>query len=407
MNGLGKNINYTKYINYVAIAYAFILPLSRAGIVFFSILLIILWLFEGEWKEKFKLLKQNKVALSIIAFLLFACISLLWTDEVAKAFRYIKKYWYFLPIFVLFTSIKREYITKIISAFIFGMFISEVISYGVFFELWQFKHATPENPSPFMHHIEYSVFLAFTALILLNRIFNEEDMKHKIFYTFFFLTVSGNLFLTAGRTGQFAFIIGLFVLALVSFKNKLKALTIAIILGVLVIGIAFNVSTTFHDRVITGKNNLLNVVENKNYCTSWGMRVGAWIVSKDIVMEDPILGLGFADNMKEFHHIIDEKYPSMKCMHTVFMHVHNQYLQVLIALGFVGLFLFLAIFYRIGRLQIDDQELSNMRYVYIAVLFFAFIPEVLLHRQFNMVLFALIIGLFLAQNRIENEVKND
>jgi len=38
-----KELNYTYYINILAIAYAFILPLSRAGISFFSILLFILF----------------------------------------------------------------------------------------------------------------------------------------------------------------------------------------------------------------------------------------------------------------------------------------------------------------------------------------------------------------------------
>ncbi len=405
MNILDKNIDYNRYINYIAVVYAFIIPLSRAGIVLLTVLLIIFWLLEGDWKEKFNVLKQNKVILAIVIFFLFSCISLLWTDEIMKSVKYIKKYWYFLPLFVILTSIKKEYIVKILSAFILGMFISEVISYGVFFELWQFKHATPENPSPFMHRIEYSVFLAFTALILVNRIFNEGNIKYKLFYTFFLITVSGNLFLIEGRTGQIAFLLGLFVLAILSFKHKVKAFAVAVILSILFVSAAFNFSATFHDRFTQGKDNLINVIENEDYCTSWGSRVGAWIISKDIIMNDPLLGAGISDNMKEFHHLIDIKYPKMKCMHGYYMHPHNQYLQVLTQLGFVGLFLFLAIFYRIGRLQIHDHELSNMRYVYLAVLFFAFIPEVLLHRQFNMALFALVIGLLLAQNRIENEIE--
>jgi O-antigen ligase len=255
-----------------------------------------------------------------------------------------------------------------------------------------------------MHHIEYSVFLAFTGLILLGRIFTEKDMKYKILYIFFFTTVSGNLFLTAGRTGQLAFVIGLFVLALISFQNKLKAFIVSFVLSTIIVGMAFNLSTTFHDRVIMGKNNLVNVVENASYCTSLGGRVGAWIISKDMIKENPILGVGIIDNMKDFHSIIDNKYPEMKCMHQSFMHIHNQFLEVSTQMGFIGLLIFISIFYMIARLPIRENQYKNIKYIYVTILMFSFIPEVLFHRQFSMALFALIIGLLLAQHRIENEI---
>jgi len=284
------------------------------------------------------------------------------------------------------------------------MFVSEIISYGVFFKLWCFGHASVENPSPFMHHIEYSVFLAFTGLILLGRIFTEKNIKYKLLYIFFFTTVSGNLFLTAGRTGQLSFVVGLFVLALISFQNKLKAFTISVILSTLIVSVAFNMSTTFHDRIIMGKNNLVNVVENASYCTSLGGRVGAWIISKDMILENPILGVGIIDNMKDFHSIIDEKYPEMKCMHQSFMHVHNQFFEVATQMGLLGLIIFIAIFYMVVKLPIYEKQYKNIKYVYVTILMFSFVPEVLFHRQFSMALFALIIGLLLAQYRIENEI---
>jgi len=333
-------------------------------------------------------------------------VALMWSEDTIKALGYIKKYWYLLPTLVLLTSLKKEYIPKILSAFILGMFVSEIISYGVFFELWQFKHATPTNLSPFMHHIEYSIFLAFTALLLLSRIFSNDTMGTKIFYMLFFITVTGNLFLTEGRTGQIAFILGLFILAIISFKNKFKSISISFVLTSVILMLAFNLSNTFHDRIIMGQESLVNVIQNEDYSTSLGSRVGAWIVCKDIMMQNPIVGVGIHDNMNVFHSIIDEKYPEMQCMHNTFMHVHNQYLQIFTQLGLVGLFLFLAIFYTLAKTHIENKEFKNIKYVYLTILLFAFIPEVLLHRQFNMALFALIVGLLLAQNRIENEIQN-
>jgi len=386
------------------LVYAFILPLSRAGISFLTAFLIILWVVEGQFQKKMQMMIENKVFISLFLFLIFNLISVFWTDQLAETVAYVKKYWYFLPILVFFTSVKRVYVSKILSAFILGMFLSEVIAYGVFFELWQFKHATPQNPSPFMHHIEYSVFLAFTALILLSRIFNGSDLKYKLIYSFFFVTISGNLFLTAGRTGQIAFILGLFVLSIVSFKNRGKAFLVAVVLSSLLLGSAFTLSTTFHERVMTAKNSVVSVIEKENYCTSWGSRVGAWVVAKDIIVEHPLLGVGIVDNMQVFHTLIDDKYPKMKCVQQNFMHMHNQYLQILTQLGMIGLVLFLVIFYRIITIKLEKREYRVMKYIYVTVLGFSFVAEVIFHRQFSMALFALIIGLLLAEYRIENEI---
>ena len=401
-----KDLDFTQYINYVAMIYAFLLPLSRAGIGILSGLFIVFWLLEGNFKQKFLMYKNNKVIMALLMFLVWNIFSLFWTEQTYEAARIMKRYWYLLPMFVLMASLKKEYISKVLSSFVFGMFVSEVIAYGVFFEWWTCCKATVDNPSPFMHHIEYSVYLALTALILLNRIFNFYSLKYKIFYTLFFVTVTGNLFLTAGRTGQIAFVIGLFVLTILSFEHKLKAFLASMIIGGLVLTVAFNVSSTFSERIIMGKNNIVNVIKDENYCTSWGSRVGAWIVSKDIIIRHPIIGTGQVDNMKEFHQIIDEKYPSMQCMHEFFMHLHNQYLQVLTGMGLVGLILFLTIFYSLGKMPIREKELDHIKYIYLFILAFAFIPEVLWSRQFSLALSAFIFGVLLAQYRIEDESKD-
>jgi len=399
-----KNIAYNKYINYLIIIYAFLLPLSRAGVVFLSGVLVLVWLIEGKFQEKYQLLKQSHIILALFVFIVFNIVSFMWSDNIPNAFEYVKKYWYFLPMLVIFTSIQKEYIAKTLSAFILGMFISEIIAYGVFFELWHFKHATPQNPTPFMHHIEYSIFLAFTALVLLGRIFREKDIRYKILYSIFFTTISGNLFLTAGRTGQIGFILGLFVLAMVSFKNKFKAFIISMLLGAFILSVAFSLSSTFHNRMMMAQNSLLNSIEAKKYCTSWGSRIGAWVVSKDMIRSHPIVGIGIDDNMQEFYKLIKAKYPEMICNEKPLVHMHNQYLQILTQTGMIGLILFLLIFYMIAKLEIKSYEFRQIKYIYLTVVLFAFVSEVLLHRQFGMALFALIVGLLLAQNRVENEL---
>ena len=210
-------------------------------------------------------------------------------------------------------------------------------------------------------------------------------------------------FFTEGRTGQLALIVGLFVLALISFKNKFKAVFISLVLASVLLGGAYTLSTTFQNRVADATHSIANVIENQNYCSSWGARVGAYITAKDIVLEYPVLGAGIDDNMEEFRMLLQTKYPHMACIKEL-PHMHNQYLQILTQLGFVGLFVFLVIFYMIGNMKIENKEYSSIKYMYLVVLSLSFIPEVLFHRAFSLSLFALIIGLLLSQYRAEDEI---
>jgi len=400
-----SSLNYTKAISYVALFYAFSVPLSRAGIGISTALLIILWILEGNFTKKKALYKNSNVIISIGLFLSFLVFSLIWTDEIINAIMTIRRYWYLFPLIIFMTSLQKEFIPKVLSAFIMGMFVSEVIAYGVFFELWEFKDAIPSDPSPFMNHIKYSIFLALTSLILLARIFTDIKLRDKILYFCFFITVTGNLFLIGGRTGQLAFIISLCVLFFLSIKHKLKALVLGLILNIIILTFALSFSKTFKMRIHQAEESIYKVIKDKNYCTSIGNRVASFIVSKDIILADPLLGVGQEDNMKRFHEIIKEKYPEMSCMYNHFVHTHNQYLQILTASGIIGLIIFMSIFYNILKVQVRDKYWIKIKYVYVTILVISFFPDVILDREFHLALFALIIGLLLAQERVEREEK--
>ena len=400
-------VNIEQYLNYLMVAYAFVLPLSRAGMIAITVLMLIFSLFDMNIREKLKVISQNSVTKSILGFILFNIISLVWvsSENLSDAIRYVVKYWYFLPALIFFVSLKRENLYRVISAFIFGMFISEIISYGIFFEFWEFKHGTPDNPSPFMHHIEYSIFLAFTALLLLNRIFNEGEWKFKLFYSIFFVTILGNLFLTNGRTGQIAFMIGLVLLGFISFKNKFKAFVISTVLLGTIVGSAYTFSDTFHQRVAIGQADIVKVIEDKNYCSSWGARLGFWVIAGDIFSHNPIFGVGIKDNMSEFHRLVDTSYPEMECI-TYLPHFHNQYLQVVTATGLVGLLVFIFMIYQICKIELKVKRYRNIKIIFLSLFLFGFISEPLLHAQFSMLFFSLIVGILLAQSRFENEAQD-
>jgi O-antigen ligase len=396
-----------RYINYLIVAYAFVIPISRAGIVFVSSLLILLFIIDNynNIKEKFIKILKNKIILFFILFFIYSFISILWSDNIYEAFRYAKKYWYFLSIIPIYVYIKKEYIEYSITAFLFAMLISEIISYGIFFEFWTFKHGTPNDPSPFMNHLQYSMFLAFTALLLLNRVFNIDNIKYKIGYFIYFLTVTINLFINGGRTGQVAFVISIFIVGFLNIKNKLKALVIIFLLISSILTIGYNYSNNFKYRVDAMKSNIENVINNNNFSTSVGARIGFYLVGYEIIKDNFFFGVGISDVMSNINIYSNNLSYDLEFVKSL-PNVHNDFLQIFIGLGIFGSILYILIFYKILKININDKRYKNLPIIFVSVYMISSMFENMFHQQFSMAILALFVGLFLAKSRIEIE-KNE
>jgi len=404
---LVKSTTYDRFFNFFIIGYAFTLPLSRAGIVFFSAMIILLFIFKKGSKAQIYQLKNNPTFIAFAGLIAFYLLSLIWikTTNWSEAMGDITKYWYFLPGFILALTLTRQQILTLLTAFSFGMLTSELISYGIFFEFFSYKDVPPSNPSPFMKHLEYSIFLALSALLTLSRILFEKSNKYKLLYILFFTSLTINLFITGGRSGQLAFVISIVVLFVLNFENKLKAILLSTLLGAVILFTAYNTSDLFNSRVNQGVNNINSVINNGDFCSSWGNRLGALIITKDIITDHPLIGVGTVDNIDLLRETIATKYPAMSCL-SWFRHFHNQYAQVVTELGLVGLVLFLLMFYRIYQIPLQDKRFVSIKIMLLSVFLIGFIAEPYLHKQFTLGLFSLIMGLLLAQSRVEAQERN-
>ena len=268
---ISKRMNLNKYINYLFILHSFAIPISKALTVLTTVLIILLYILEGNFTEKIKILKQNKFILFLFLFLAFSLLSILWNPSSKyEALLYYKKYYHFLLIPIMITSLKKEYISYIITAFLGAIAISEIMSYGIFFEIWKYKDVSPEYPTPFLGHIDYSVYLSFTLMILLSRVFRENILlKEKIFYILSFLLVTSNLFLNGGRTGQVLFIFALFLFLFLKIKNKLYSIIISSILLISILFTAYNLSPNFRNRSNLLMHDMQSIIISNNFHIFW------------------------------------------------------------------------------------------------------------------------------------------
>ncbi|MDX4058774.1 O-antigen ligase family protein [Aliarcobacter skirrowii] len=399
-----KSISFDKVSYYSILLFALILPLSKAAISFFIFWFILLIILKKDYKNSFNVLKENKIFLYIGLIILYGFISSLWSEYEEYAFKFLGHYLYWIIVPAIVILVKKEWLYKILNAFLVGMFISEMISYGIYFEILTGFNGGPSNPSPFMSTIHYSIFLAFTSLVLLYRfLFENESLKVKVVLFIFFLITTTNLMISTGRTGQLAFFVTLFIVFIIKYRVSLKSIILSVVFAITISLMAYNSLDLFKKRVDAAISDVQNVVLEKNFESSWGIRAGFWIVTYDAFKEAPILGHGLGDHNFVAQSMIEKyKYPYFSEFVTKFIseaHFHNQYLMFLAEGGVVALFLFLLFCYKLYKLEIDDIELKHISIIGITVFMISFISEPLLYWKFSQIFFLFIVSFIIVSSK--------
>ena len=399
-----KNIVLYKWINYFILLYAFCLPISRAGVSLSIVLIFLFWILEADFKRKYFEIKNNYFILAIFIFILYSFIAVLWSSDKIFALEYVKKYYHFLIIPIIFTSLKKEYIDKVFSTFLLGMLISEITSYGIFFELWTKEGISPNDPSPFMDHSNYSTYLAFTVFILMHKIIHTDDLKWKLAYSIFFLFSTSNLFLNGGRTGQFSFLITLCVIGFLNFKNKLKAVVLFISLGTTIFVSAYNLSPVFKDRFDYFLHDVEVMINEKDFSNSFSLRVALWISGLEASKHNLIFGSGIGDERENANYILQKfniSNDNFKQETENSIDFHNMYVQYTVQLGIVGLIIILLIFYLLFKLDIRDKVYRNLLIIFLILYFCHSMLGNSFHINQSMVLFVLFSSIFITIYKYE------
>ena len=355
-----SKINLAKLYQYLLILLAFLMPLTVAGANLIIVLIVLLWIFSGDYKSKFLHIKQSKLLLASIIFYGIHILGMLWTEDIAWGLEILHKMWYFLLFFpILYTLVKKEQIAYYVSAFLLAISITEVASYLVWFELIEpFKNATVANPTPFMSHISYNPILTLAIYIVLHKVlFDKTLTKLKYYsYSFFAISMTINMFLTGGRAGQVMFFAMLSILIFQYFdKQKIKAIITILVLMPSIFLIAYQFSDLFHTRVDQAITEIVNFSEIKNQNTSVGLRISFAINSWEIIKNNPIIGVGTGDFPSEYKKVNIINSPALMMT----SNPHNMYILSLVQLGLIGLISLLSIFYYQIKLSFN----SNIKFI--------------------------------------------
>lgn len=367
-------------LNHLFIVYLFLFPISTAHkSVFVAILLV--FLVRGDLKRHLAYALSNPV---IQALALFGLLHILWmfvSEDMTYTVRIIRsaKY-YFYPI-IFMTFLDYRYISRYLSTFFLSMLYSELFSYGLYFQLIPIEFGFYDNaadPSPFYHHTHYGMALAFTLSIIFYKLFtHKENRLVSLLLSLFFITASINLFINGARTGYILYIILLVTMGL-WFVRSYSYRLFAIIgpLVIITLFLAYNFSSTFQERLKYTQYEFTSLIKKQNYDSSFGARVGTWKHTIPVIKENPIFGVGTGNQLIEVKRQIQEHEPDFYryFVHYRIVHLHNQYLSVLVQFGLIGLGIYLLLLYRLLTYRQDNDLLKTIQvFLTLSVIFFGFI----------------------------------
>lgn len=410
-----KKINFLIFRSYLQDLIVFLIVIFSFFVSFDSYInkillkfMIIIWLLSLLFKNTVYFFKNNRLFFYVIIFSFWVFITCVFTFELGYPYEGFLKY-FLLPILIISTSLKREYIKYVLGAFIFGMFINEVISYGIYFEIIQSKFLSfkivgdKTNPIPFMpSHMEYTLFLSLAIIISLFSIFKVEGKLIKTILVFFTITMTINLFLTTGRTGQFTLLGTLLFLTIIYFRHNYKYITSAFLVIVFIFSMAFSFSNNTNSRLKQGYDDIVKVFKDQNYDSSLGIRLSSYVILPKLV-DDKRFNIFYGFGYSKLDKIIEEIHIEEFGINTSFAHqkghLHNSYITIFAGTGLIGFILFILILYNIFIIRIEEDYLSYVRYSFLFVFILAGFTENIFRQKEVISLFSIFISICILNNR--------
>ncbi|WP_152056909.1 O-antigen ligase family protein [Aliarcobacter butzleri] len=403
--------------NYFLIFYAFFLPISKdiSNIAF--TIVIILFFVNGNIKNKLKFALKDKVVFSILIFVAVHMLWFLGTDYFEYGIIKLSYMKHYLSIIIIVTMVLREFVIKIISAFVLSMLFSEICSYFIFFNFIEpFNNATKINPVPFMlNHTVYSVFLALSLGILLYNLF-EKELKNnyisKLIILFFTITITFNILIISSRLGYILLFAVIFSMAIILFRKYIfKAIILAIVTIIIFYAIAYKNISNFEIRVNQAIQHTKQIFSEQDYTTSEGIRFGYYKYSLELLKESPIFGVGTGDHINYVKDKIKE-YKNLEPMLAALGNgtnagLHSDYFDVFVQFGLIGLVVFLNIFYQIINYKQKNLYFKYLQLLLVIVILVQSIPQGMIYlnpiNKIFILLLAITLNLYQNKNYMSNK----
>lgn len=326
--------------SYLLAAVFFTIPIKVGPAYIVSGIMLLLWLLEGNLREKWHTLRHHPLVWVFWLYALVPVVSLLWSQDLNWGLKMVKRGDFFMLFPLYLSVVRKEHLRLYSTSFIAAVSITELLSYYNWFQL----HYFPDLPlgirsggdawqiAPFVNHIMYNPILAFAAYLLgHNVLFEQLSIRRKFIYWFFLITISVNMLISGGRSGQVGFFVMMALLVFQRFARRpVIAALVALGMSISIFFAAYFGSDLFQQRAELAVHEILNYKSAVN--SSVGLRINLAANTVRMFLESPLLGVGVGDYPAEYARINERYTPQWL---TAF-NPHNQYLFVLSTTGLLG-----------------------------------------------------------------------
>ncbi len=316
------------------------LPLSTSAVSVLSLCILLFWLLEGNFRQKWHVVKANPVAIVVLAYLCVLVIGLLWSPNIKAGLHVLQARWKIALLPVFLTAINSDRRSFYTWGFLAGLAAAMFMTYLAWFGILHYSDISEHHLTHNTFHVVYNPLLAFGIYLVLHEAVWGKVSKN--FRLGLFLAASimtFNMFITEGRAGQLVFFV---LIALLMFQlfsgNRVKAVAAVCLLVPVMFYGGYRLSPVFHNRVDTARHEIARFRTNPN--TSVGQRLQFWCNSWQIIRQHPILGVGTGGFQAAYADINHELSPT--CVATD--NPHNQYVLVAAMVGIPGIIALLMIF---------------------------------------------------------------
>jgi O-antigen ligase len=326
---------------------AFTLPFARLMQIFI-IILILNWLVEGNFRNKFKTLIKNKFALLFFGFYIIHLIGLLYTENINSGLFDVQvKLTLFLFPLVLCSSPPNENNVKaVFHGLIGGGFLSSLLMIVIalttyfgtgenhfFYTLFSF-YIHPSYFSMYLNVCIVWLFLVLLKNVRVDSFFQGWTIPVIIYFSFIIVLLSSKL----GIITLLLIYISILLFFILSRRKYLVGVVgfLTLILGAFLI---MKYVPAVADRLNTTISVLSNEKTNKSDAESTAVRMLVWSAAGEIIKENPLLGVGTGDAKDELLAEYEKEDLSGAMEHK--LNCHNEFYQVFVSLGIIGFILLL------------------------------------------------------------------
>ena len=397
--------DFHKKAHYVlALLVAFTLPFGRLTALFIALMLLN-WLIEGDFKNKFTAVISNKFAPLFIAFFAMHLIGLAYTQNMSVGLFdiQVKLSLLFFPIILFSRPFDSEKTKNIFFVLITGIIISSLILLSIatytYFTTGLIRFFYQEF-SLLVHPSYISMYINLCIAWLLLEIMKKEFIKTRlssfiaIVITVFLSVINA---LLSSKMGLITMVL-IFVVFLIYYIIRKKRYAFGLI-GMLVLVTAIYSAMKLFPEMAGRINRSIEAISNpptdQSDSESTAVRFFIWKAANQVISENFILGVGTGDAkdalLKEYKNrgmtgAIEHKLNS-----------HNEYYQVFISIGLIGFILLLiSLFFPLFK----AMSSSNVIYVlFLLIIVLNFIPESMLETQAGVMFYAFFNSLLCFNNK--------